>query len=317
MDAYIVAILTVTAIYAVLALALNLQYGKTGLINFGIVGFYGLGAYVSAIVTETGGQPFVVGLALAVAFGAVAGAAVALLSQRLSGDFLAIVTLGFAETVRLVLTNEDWLTRGPRGFIISERPIPDGLTRDGASLFYLALVLGLLVLVFLLVERLSRAPYGRMLRAMREDDVVLSTLGKNVFAYRVQVFAIGCAVMAAAGAFYAHYVQTITPDNFTTPVAVLVWISLVVGGAGNNVGVVLGAAVVSIVYEGSRFLAPLLPWLAPEQFAALRFIVIGVALILVIRFRPDGLWPETLRPAPGAPIPVSSQTSLAKEGSSS
>ncbi len=322
MEAYLVAILTITAIYAVLALALNLQYGMTGLINFGIVGFYGLGAYASAIVTETGGQSFLVGLGVAIAVGAVAGAAVASLSLRLSGDFLAIVTLGFAETVRLALANEDWLTRGPRGFIISERPIPEGLSRDGASLFYLGLVLLLLVLVFLLVERLARAPYGRVLRAIREDDLVPATLGKNVFAYRLQAFTIGSAIMAATGALYAHYVQTITPDNFTTPVAVLVWISLVVGGAGNNMGVVLGAVVVTAVYEGSRFLGPYLPWLDSEQVAALRFIVIGVALILAIRFRPEGLLPERPRPAPAEPVasfslPATSTPATSTKGSSS
>lgn len=311
MEAYLVAILTITAIYAVLALALNLQYGLTGLINFGIVGFYGLGAYTSAILTETGGQHFLVGLAAATVIGAIAGAAVGALSLRLSGDFLAIVTLGFAETVRLALANEDWLTRGPRGFIISSRPIPESLSREAASLFYLGLVLLLFVVVFFIIQRLASSPYGRVLRAIREDDLVPATLGKNVFLYRLQVFVIGSAIMAATGAVYAHYVQTITPDNFTTPIAVLVWISLVVGGAGNNLGVVLGAAVVTIVYEGSRFLAPFLPWLDSEQIAALRFIVIGVALILTIRFRPEGLFPERRYAPPAAsacmaPVPAAS-----------
>jgi branched-chain amino acid transport system permease protein len=123
--------------------------------------------------------------------------------------------------------------------------------------------------------------------------------------------------MAATGALYAHYVQTITPDNFTTPVAVLVWISLVVGGAGNNMGVVLGAVVVTAVYEGSRFLAPYLPWLDSEQVAALRFIVIGVALILAIRFRPEGLLPERPRPAPAEPVASFSLPATSIKGSSS
>ena len=292
MDAYLVSILTVAGIYAVLTLALNLQYGFTGLINFGVVGFYGLGAYASGIGTETFGLPFTAGLAVAVAIGALAGAVVALLSLRLSGDFLAIVTLGFAETVRLVLTNEDWLTRGPRGFSISTRPLPEGLGRDASTLFYLGLVLLLLAIVFVLLERLARVPYGRVLRAIREDDLVPATLGKNVFFYRLEAFVLGSAIMAAAGSFYAHYVQTITPDNFTTPVAILVWMSLIVGGAGNNRGVVLGAAVVIAIYEGSRFVAPFLPWLDAERVSALRFIVIGVALIFTVRFRPDGLLPE-------------------------
>ena len=301
MDAYIVAILTVSAIYAVLALALNLQFGTTGLINFGVVGFYGLGAYTSGLVTLGFDAPFVVGLLAAMAAGALAGAALASLSLRLAGDFLAIVTLGFAEAVRLVLNNEDWLTGGPRGLLIQERPIPAGLDRDTTSYFYLLLVLLLLAATLIVLSRLSRSPYGRVLRAIREDDLVPATLGKPVFTYRLQVFVIGSMVMAAAGSFYAHYVQTITPDNFITPVAILVWMSVVVGGAGNNLGVMLGALVVTLIYEGTRFIAPLAGWMSAEQVSSLRFIIIGLLLIVAIRFRPEGLLPE--RPVAPAPDP--------------
>lgn len=292
MDAYLVAILTIAGIYAIMALGLNIQFGMTGLMNFGVVGFYGLGAYASALVTESLGLPFLAGLVVAMIVGALAGIAVASLSVRLSGDFLAIVTLGFAESVRLVLNNEDWLTRGPRGFSIETRPVPDGFGRDEASLFYLLLVLTALAVSFLIVERLARTPYGRVLRAIREDDLVPAVLGKNVFLYRLQAFVIGSVMMAAAGSLYAHYVQTITPDNFVTAVAILVWMSLVIGGTGNNFGVVLGAVAVMVIFEGSRFIAPLIPWLDAEQMSALRFIAIGVALIFTLRFRPKGLLPE-------------------------
>jgi len=310
MDAYLVAILTIAAIYAIMALALNLQFGLTGLMNFGVVGFYGLGAYASALVTESLGLPFVIGLTAAMLVGALAGAAVASLSVRLSGDFLAIVTLGFAETVRLALNNEDWLTRGPRGFSIATRPVPDGIGRDEASLLYLLLVLAALAVAFFIVERLARAPYGRVLRAIREDDLVPATLGKNVFLYRMQAFAIGSVMMAAAGSLYAHYVQTITPDNFVTAVAVLVWMSLVIGGTGNNLGAVLGAVAVMAIFEGSRFIAPLVPWLDAEQMSALRFIAIGMALILTVRFRPEGLLPEPSRGVPETPDAAMPQACL-------
>ncbi|RAI02250.1 branched-chain amino acid ABC transporter permease [Acuticoccus sediminis] len=305
MDAYLVAILTVAGIYVILALALNLQYGFTGLINFGIVGFYGLGAYASGIATETLGLPFVLGLVMALAVGALSGAAVALLSLRLSGDFLAIVTLGFAETVRLALNNEDWLTRGPRGFIIMTRPVFDGLGRSATSWFILGVVALVALVVLLVMVRLARSAYGRVLRAIREDDLVPATLGKDVFVYRLQAFVIGAMITAAGGSLYAHYTQTITPENFTTPIAILVWMSVVVGGAGNNLGVVLGALVVTAIYEGTRFLAPWLGFLDAEQISALRFVVIGSALIIVIRYRPEGLLPEPRHrpvvPAPSAP----------------
>lgn len=312
MDSYLVAILTVAGIYMILALALNLQFGLTGLINFGVVGFYGLGAYASGIATETFHAPFIAGLLCAMVVGAIAGAAVSLLSLRLSGDFLAIVTLGFAESVRLVFNNEDWLTGGPRGFLIATRPVISGLGRTMTSYMVLAVVAVAALVVFLLMLRLASTPYGRVLRSIREDDLVPATLGKNTFIYRLQAFVIGSAIMAGGGSLYAHYVQTITPDNFTTPVAILVWMSVIVGGAGNMVGTVVGSIAVVALYEGSRFLAPWLTFLEAEQVSALRFIVIGIALILIVRFRPEGLLPEKhQRPAEAAsPILSSKGSSL-------
>lgn len=305
MDAYFVAILTIAGIYVILALALNLQFGLTGLINFGVVGFFGVGAYASAIATETLHLPFIGGLGVALLAGAVAGALISLLSLRLSGDFLAIVTLGFAETIRLVFNNEDWLTGGPRGFLISTRPVMQGLGRGEAAWAILGVILLAALVAFVILQRLAITPYGRALRAIREDDLVPATLGKNVFLYRLQSFVIGSMFMAAAGSLYAHYVQTITPENFTTPVAILVWMSVVVGGAGNMVGTLVGALLVVTLYEGSRFLAPWLSFLDPEQVSALRFIIIGSVLILTIRFRPNGLLPEASRvpPAPAVPLP--------------
>ncbi|MBH5384744.1 branched-chain amino acid ABC transporter permease [Bradyrhizobium diversitatis] len=301
MDSYLVAILTVAGIYLILALALNLQFGLTGLINFGVVGFYGLGAYASGIATETFHAPFLAGLLAALIIGAIAGALVALLSLRLSGDFLAIVTLGFAETIRLVFNNEDWLTHGPSGFIIVTRPVIAGLSRTATSWMVLGVILLAALLVLLLMMRLADTPYGRVLRAVREDDLVPATLGKNIFMYRLQAFVLGSAIMAGTGSLYAHYVQTITPDNFTTPVAILVWMSVIVGGAGNMKGTVLGALAVVFIYEGTRFIGPWLTMLDAEQISALRFIIIGVALILMIRFRPEGLLPEAYqRPAEAA-----------------
>ena len=292
MSAYIVAILTSVGFYVVLALALNLQWGLTGMLNFGVAGFYALGAYASALSTELLGVPFVVGFTIAVVVGGLAGLAVAALSVRLVGDFLAIATLGFAEIVRFVVLNEDWLTRGPRGFPIETRPWSGTLDRDTAALVYLVLVAVLVIAAFLIVERLRTAPFGRVLRAIRDDEVVPATLGKNVFAFRVQAFAVGAALIAAAGSLYAHWVQSISPDHFTTALAIGVWMSLIVGGTGNNRGILLGATLVMVLLEGSRFLSGVLPGLDAERLSALRIVVIGVLIIVMVRFRPQGLLPE-------------------------
>lgn len=307
MDAYFVAILTIAGIYVILALALNLQFGLTGLVNFGVVGFFGLGAYASGITTESFHVPFLGGLAVAMATGAIAGALLALMCLRLSGDFLAIVTLGFAETIRLIFNNEDWLTGGPKGLLIMTRPVLADLGRAANAWMVLGVVLLGVALTLALMLRLAGTPYGRVLRAIREDELVPATLGKNVFVYRLQSFVIGSMLMAGAGSLYAHYVQTITPDNFTTPVAILVWMSVVVGGPGNTVGAVVGGLAVMTIYEGSRFLSPWIGFLDAEQVSALRFIVIGTTLILVIRFRPEGLLPE---PRHRPVVPATSRPAL-------
>ena len=134
-----------------------------------------------------------------------------------------------------------------------------GLSRGQTAWAVLGVVVAAALITFLVLRRLANAPYGRTLRAIREDDLVPATLGKNVFVYRLQVFVVGSAVMAAAGALYAHYVQTITPDNFTTPVAILIWMSVIVGGAGNMLGSVVGALLVTVLYEGSRFVVSWIP----------------------------------------------------------
>lgn len=292
MTVYLVSILTAAGFFMLLALALNLQWGLTGMINFGIAGFYAIGAYASAIATETLGLPFTAGLGLAILLGTVAGLLVATLSIRLRGDFLAIVTLGFGEVVRLVILNEDWLTGGPRGFAVPTRPLAEIFDRQGYAWFYLSVILAAVLVLYLVVERIRAAPFGRVLRAIREDELIPATLGKNVLLFRLQAFAIGSAAMAAAGSLYAHYVQSISPDHFTTATSIVVWMSVIVGGAGNNRGLLLGAGAVMVLLEGTRFLGLAMPFLDAERLSALRLIIVGVLLILFLRFRPEGLLPE-------------------------
>lgn len=292
MTFYLIAIATSAGFYLLLALALNLQWGVTGLVNFGVAGLYALGAYASALVTERLGLPFLLALPMAALVGALAALLLAALSARLSGDYLAIVTLGFAELVRLVAMNEDWLTRGPRGLAIATRPLPDGLSREGAAIGYLLLVLAAVAIAFWALERIRRAPMGRVLRAIREDALVPATLGRDVQGFRLRAFAIGGALMAVAGSLYAHWVLSITPDHFQTPVTIITWMAVVIGGAGNNRGLVLGAFLVVGIVEGTRFLGGVLPGIDAERLSALRIVLIGVLLILAIRFRPQGLIPE-------------------------
>lgn len=292
MSAYLISMATFAGFFMILALALNLQWGMTGMVNFGIAGFYAMGAYTSGIMTEFHGWPFIGGFIAAGLMAMVFGVGLALLSTRLRDDFLAIVTLGFAELVRLFILNEDWLTMGPRGLPIETRPMSGMFDRDGYAIFYLGLVAFVILVIFLINERIRKSPYGRVMKAIREDDLVAQTLGKDVLRTRIQVFALGACFMGLAGSLNAHYIQHISPDAFTPTIAIFIWMCVIVGGAGNNKGLLIGAGLVLMLLEGTRFLGELFTFLDAEKSSAIRIIIISVLLILVIRFRPEGIMPE-------------------------
>lgn len=291
---YLIVMLTYVGFFMILALALNLQWGMAGLVNFAIAGFYGIGAYASGLLSTKLGWPVALTIPLAGVVAAGFGTLVALLAMRLRGDYFAIVTLGFSEVTRLVLLNEDWLTEGPKGLKVSARPFSGWFSTETYGAVYLGLVFAVVAIVFAVVEILRRSPYGRVLRAIRDDDVVAASLGKNVLRFRVQVFAIGSAFMGIAGALFCHYVQNISPDTFLPMLSIFIWMSVIVGGAGNNKGLLIGAGVVMTILEGSRFLNDFVRILNAETLSALRIITIGVLLILVLRFRPRGLLPEEM-----------------------
>jgi branched-chain amino acid transport system permease protein len=292
MTAYLISMATYVGFFMILALALNLQWGMTGMVNFGIAGFYALGAYTSGLLTVKAGWPVGLAIPMAAVTGLIAGTFVALLSIRLREDFLAIVTLGFGEVVRLIVLNEDQITEGPRGLKIDARPFAGMFDRESYPMVYLALVMAVVAVTFFVAERIRRAPLGRTLRAIREDDVVAEVLGKNVLAHRITVFAIGAAFMGVAGALYAHYIQNISPEVFMPMVAIFIWMSVIVGGAGNNWGLLVGAGIVMSILEGTRFMGDFIDFLDAEKLSAIRIMMIGVLLIVILRVRPRGLLPE-------------------------
>jgi branched-chain amino acid transport system permease protein len=287
---YLVAVLSFGLIYLLLTIGLNLQYGSTGLVNFGHVGFYAVGAYTSALATLRLGLPTPAGLALAAAVAAIPAIPLGLLSLRLRDDYLAIVTLGFAEFVRLVATNEQWLTRGVQG-IPGIRPLFDGwLSGQAQTAAVLAVLLALNVAVAWTLRRLMGSPFGRVITAIRDDEVALKALGKDPTWFKVQVFAIGAALAGLAGGLQAHYLTFISPEQFVSVITFYVWMAMLMGGAGRLTGSVVGAGVLVALLEGSRFLRDFLPGVSEVQMANLRLLVIGVAIVLVVRYRPQGLF---------------------------
>ena len=291
---YLVAMLTFAGLYALMALGLNIVWGMAGMINLGLVGFFALGGYASALLTFKLGAPIVVGLAAAFAFAAVCGSVMALITARLRGDYLAIVTLGFSEVVRIIASNEIWLTNGTDGISGIPGPWRGRISPQDFNLVYLAIVLVILVVVVLLLQNLRHSPFGRVLRAIRDDDQVAAIAGKWVIAFKVEAFAVSAGILGLAGALYGHYTSYIAPDAFVPLITIYIVLALSAGGTGNNYGAVLGAVLIVFFQESTRFVAGWVPGLAAVQVASLREIVISVTLILILRFRPQGILPERL-----------------------
>jgi len=288
---YLIAMATFGAIYAILALALNVMWGMAGMVNLGIVGFYACGAYISALLTVNAHAPIALGLAAAMAGTAVTAAFVTLGITRLRDDYLAIVTLGFAEVVRIVAENEIWLTRGTDGISGIPQPLKAMLGSD-FNVAYLIFCLVVLLSLLLLLERVRRSPFGRALRAIREDAQVAAFAGKDVLKFKVKAFAIGGALAGLAGALYAHYSSYIVPEIFVPLLTINIFLALTAGGVGNNFGAALGAFLVVFFLESTRFLVGVIPWITAEQLAALREFFVGLGLLVILVFRPRGLLPE-------------------------
>jgi branched-chain amino acid transport system permease protein len=295
MEAYIVAMLVFAGFYALMALGLNVIWGLAGMVNLGLVGFFGLGAYASALLTTKLMWPMALGWAAGAALAAGAGAMMALIVARLRGDYLAIVTLGFAEVMRLVASNEIWLTNGTDGISGIPGPWRGQVTPQEFNLVLLAVVWTAVGIAFVLLSRVSHSPFGRVLRAVREDEDVAAVAGKPVLWFKIRAFCLGAAVIGFSGALYAHYNAYFAPDNMLPLITIYVVLALTAGGVGSMRGAVLGALLVVALLEGTRFVAGAVPGVTPVQKAALREGTIALTLILLLRFRPQGIIPERTR----------------------
>jgi branched-chain amino acid transport system permease protein len=300
--AYLVFFLVVALYYALLCLGLNLQWGVTGLFNVGVAGFVAVGAYASALLTAPDSPEHWGGLGLPVAIGW-AGAAglagllallVGAVTLRLREDYLAIATFGIAVTIQLVALNFTRLTNGPFGIVQIPRPFAGWSgTPVGRNALYLGLVVLVVATTYAGLERLVRSPWGRVLRGLREDEVVAAALGKSPARYRLEAFVLGAMVMGIAGAIYAHFVGFVAPEDFLPILTFQVWTMLVVGGSGNNRGALAGGVLVWGLWSASgAVVAALLPQGMQARGAALQVVLIGIVLMLVLLYRPRGLFGE-------------------------
>jgi branched-chain amino acid transport system permease protein len=274
-------------IFVIAALGLNVVVGLAGLLDLGYVGFYAVGAYTTAVLgSEHANLPWLLCLPVAVGMCMLAGLILGTPTLRLRGDYLAIVTLGFGEIIRISANNSNWLG-GPRGIINIPGPPDIGPLHfsvvDSLSYYWLGLVV-IIVLIFFLL-RLEHSRVGRAWTAIREDEDAAELMGVPTFRFKLWAFSIGAAVGGVAGTLYAGQVGFINPDNFPFILSVLFLAAVVLGGSGNIPGVIVGAVAISYTPERIR------------GFADKRVFVFGVALILVMVFRPQGLLPKRQRAA--------------------
>ena len=293
----------VTALsYGIICLGLNVQWGQTGLFNVGVAGFVAIGAYTSALLTTPDmagrfggfGLPIWLGWIAAMLVSGVAAALIGAITLRLRADYLAITTFGIAIAIQLVALNAETVTGGPFG--IGFIPRAFGGLEDRPIIFNLAnlaLVGIVTALLYYGLERLVRSPWGRVLRAIREDEMAAASLGKNANFFRIQAFALGSAIMGLAGAVQAHFIGFIAPENYVSTMTFQVWAMLIIGGSGNNRGALLGAVLVWTLWSVTgAVLAAFVPGEYQARAAALQIVLIGVALAALLVLRPRGILGE-------------------------
>jgi branched-chain amino acid transport system permease protein len=298
---YIAFFLTTALTYGLMCLGLNLQWGQTGLFNVGVAGFAAIGAYASAMLTTPAGNhwggyglPIVVGWVGAMIASGLAATVIGAITLRLRADYLAITTFGIAIVIQLFALNAQSVTGGAFGIGFIPRPFVALAERALAfNLANLALVTAVTLLVFLALERLVRSPWGRVLRAIREDETAARSLGKNSNRFRLQAFVLGSAVIGLAGAMQGHFIGFIAPENYLSAITFQVWAMLIIGGSGNNKGALLGAVLVWALWSATG--AAMTTLFPPEQqarAAALQIVAIGVLMASILLLRPRGILGE-------------------------
>lgn len=334
---YLVSFCIMAMIYSVLSLGLNAQWGYNGHLDFGIAGFFAVGAFTMALFMTAPpsglmaayaqqwfglNAPFVVGMVAAGILSGVVGYLIAQPILHLRTDFLAIATLGIAEIIRLIFQNERWLANGPQPLSGIPQPLsclsdpagcawlPAGVNQVFAALqprdygyVYLVIVTVTLAVVYLVLEAMVRSPWGRALRAVRDEEASAAMSGKHVKSLRVQSFVLGAVIIGVAGALYAPYMVTIDYSHFKPLFATfLVWVMLMLGGSGNNKGAILGAFVIWAVWSGTGFvtdfLSTELQGIAPDiasRMSFLRWAFVGLLLAAIVLYRPQGILPEKKR----------------------
>lgn len=310
---YLVFFLIIAGIYSISTLGLNLQWGFTGLMNVGIVGYFGVGAYATAFLTGPHYPDAFGGFGLPVPLGWIGAMLVsgffALLvgvpTIRLRHDFLAVGTFGIAICIHLLAINWKSMTRGFDGLFGIPKPFGGWPgTSLGNNLVFLGIVVCVVGLVYWALERMLRSPWGRVLRAIREDEEAAGALGKNAFSFRLQSFVIGSMLMGLSGALYTSFTGFVSPQDMLPIYTFQVFVMLIVGGNGNNKGAIIGSLLIWGLWTITEsILGALLPAVLKNQVASARVVLVGLILVGMLLYRPQGLFPEERVVSPEARLP--------------
>jgi len=283
-------LLVFVGIFGIVALSLNLEFGFAGLANFGKVAFFLVGAYTYAVLSQIG-VPFYLCLIAGALTSALFGLLISLPALRLRADYLAIAILAFGEILRLIVKAERWIAGGVWGINVSPAISLAGASFEVDVLVNIGLVYFCLLICFLVAQLLANSPYGRVMRAIREDEVAAEALGKDRAKYKAQVLMIGSAMAGVAGGLYAQYLQFIDPYMFMPMITFTVWMMVILGGPANNWGALLGAGLVELFARGANLAKDYLT--LPVDPSNLQYILFGVLIILVLFYRPQGLLKES------------------------
>lgn len=280
---YIIHILILISIYGILGLSLNLIVGYAGLLSITQAAFYGIGAYVTAILLTTTGLNFFLSLLIGIIVTGVISLLIGYVLSKFNDDYYALGSFGFNVIIYSIFLNWQDLTRGPLGIPGITRPSIFGFTfSDNFSFLILAVVIGLII--YGICSYITNSSFGRVLKAIREDEQAIKVFGYNTLWYKLAIFVIGAMMASVAGGLFASYISFIDPSTFTLNESIFILAIVILGGLANNKGAVLGAVVLILLPEILRFVG------FPSDIAAqMRQVTYGLILILLMLYRPQGM----------------------------
>ncbi len=281
---YFIHIAVISCIYIILGMSLNLVVGYTGMISVTHAAFFGIGAYATAIFTSLLGYNFFISILVGIGVSALVSLLIGRMFKSLSGDYYVLGTLGVNYILYGIFVNWQSITRGPLG--ISKIPRPT-LGTELSNEMFLILVLVITIGIYMLIRHISNSSFGRVLKTIREDEQASELFGYNTLRYKILVFATASALAAIAGSLFASYTRFVSPSTFTVFESVLIFSNVIIGGAGSVKGSIVGALTLVLIPEALRFVG-----FSSDVAAQGRQIIFGLALTLIMLYRPKGFFGE-------------------------